>query len=52
LTDNDTKIIVDDASEPAQTLNIVELTNTSFKLSGTETISGTVVTATIVFTAL
>lgn len=52
LTDNDTKIIIDDASEPAQTLNIVELTSTSFKLSGTETISGTVVTATIVFTAL
>jgi hypothetical protein len=51
LTDNDTKIIIDDASEPAQTLNIVELTNTSFKLSGTETINGTVVTATIVFTA-
>jgi hypothetical protein len=52
LTDNDTKIIIDDASEPAQTLNIVELTSTSFKLSGTETISGVVVTATIVFTAL
>jgi Lipocalin-like domain len=52
LTDNDTRIIIDDASEPAQTLNIVELTNTSFKLSGTETISGVVVTATIVFTAL
>ena len=51
LTDNDNKIIIDDASEPAQTLNIVELTNTSFKLSGTETINGTVVTATIVFTA-
>jgi hypothetical protein len=51
LTDNDTKIMVDDASEPAQTLNIVELTNTSFKLSGTEAINGTVVTATIVFTA-
>jgi Lipocalin-like domain len=52
LTDNDTKIIIDDAGEPAQTLNIVELTNTSFKLSGTETISNVVVTATIVFTAL
>lgn len=52
LTDNDTKIIIDDAGEPAQTLNIIELTNTTFKLSGTETISGTVVTATIVFTAL
>jgi hypothetical protein len=51
LTDNDTKIIIDDASEPAQTLNIIELNNTSFKLSGTETISGVVVTATIVFTA-
>jgi Lipocalin-like domain len=51
LTDGDTKIIVDDASEPAQTLNIVELNTTTFKLSGTETINNTVVTATIVFTA-
>ncbi|HLO81363.1 MAG TPA: lipocalin family protein [Chitinophagaceae bacterium] len=51
LTDSDTKIIIDDASEPAQTLNIVELSTTTFKLSGTETISGSVVTATIIFTA-
>jgi hypothetical protein len=52
LTDNDNKIIIDDAGQPAQTLSIVELTSTSFKISGTQTINGAVVTATIVFTAL
>lgn len=51
LTDGETKIIIDDASEPAQTLNIVELTASSLKLSGTETINGAAVTATIVFAA-
>lgn len=51
LIENDTKIILDDASEPAQTLNIVELTSSSLRLTGTETINGAAVTATAVFTA-
>lgn len=51
LTDNENKIIIDDASEPAETLTIKELTATSFKISGTQVSNGTTFTATIVFTA-
>jgi hypothetical protein len=51
LTENDTKIIIDDISEPAETLTIRELTSSSFKASGTQVSNGTTFTATIVFTA-
>jgi hypothetical protein len=51
LTDNETKIIIDDVTEPAETLTIKELTSTSFKVSGTQVSNGTTFTATIVFTA-
>jgi hypothetical protein len=51
LTDNETKMLVDDISEPAETLTIKELTSTSMKISGTQVSNGTTFTATIVFTA-
>lgn len=50
LTDNENKIIIDDANEPAETLTIKELTSTSFKISGTQVSNGTTFTATVVFT--
>ncbi len=51
LTENETKIIIDDSAEPAETLTIRELTSTSFRISGTQVSNGTTFTATIVFTA-
>lgn len=49
LAENDTKIIIDDVKEPAETLTIRELTSTSFKITGTQVSNGTSFTATIVF---
>lgn len=49
LTENDTKIIVDDVSQAPQTFTINELTSSSLKISGTQVVQGTSVNGTAVF---
>ncbi len=49
LTENDTKIIIDDISQAAQTFTITELNSSTLKISGTQVIQGTPVNGTAVF---
>jgi Lipocalin-like domain len=49
LIENDSKLIIDDISDVPQTFTITELTSTSLKLTGTETIQGNAVTAIAIF---
>jgi hypothetical protein len=49
LTENDTKIIIDDINDVPQTFTITELTSSSLKITGTQIIQGSSVTGTAIF---
>lgn len=51
LIENETKLVVDDVSEPAQTLTINELTASTLRATGTEVVNGLPLTVVGVFTA-
>ena len=49
LTENDTKIIIDDVNDVPQTFTITELTSSSLKITGTTIVQGSSVTGTAIF---
>ena len=51
LIENETKLVIDDISEPAQTLTINELTGSTLRATGTEVVNGLPLTVVGVFTA-
>jgi len=51
LTENDTKVVIDDINNAPQTFTITEITTTSLKINGNVTIQGNLVNATAIFQA-